>query len=619
MSGCLEGYNAIAEQLLTGIDHNDLLAKLRDESSTISSVSPDWEPWIFYSTSNPTPIITMQNGKFSAAPAMAIKHGKVATIGTYEAAKDAACPFAKERDLQSQCIVPGFVEPHLHVILSAMLNGFLINCDPLNPEINNTFEGTIKFIQLKAKNLKQDEWLLGYGYDPSRLPLSKGKFQDLTLDIFAKENLNEHPIFIVNASGHLAYANQKAFDKAGINNNTRDPDGGQYIRDGGNLTGVLLEPPSYKEFLKRALSEDIMRTPKIVDGLRKVVKDWSEKGFTTIFDAGVGQTGPLDALILYILSLGAPLRIAGAAANLTKGAASKIVGHGSMPPGGATHLKIKTIKLWMDGSTQGFTAALDQPYNSDVLPSYFSKEPNGWARWAVKSTCPINNAGTDDITEEMLAWATKGYQLMVHVNGDCAAQVVLNAFDKVIAAVPPKPPIMHRLEHFTVTTLDQVQWAKKLNLGVSHTIGHVKYWGYAFSKYILHSDHEPNRADRIDPVRDDLNNELVYSFNSDSPVSQADALSYVSTAATRLMYNQDGQVLGEDQIVSVEAALAGVTINPAKQIMLDNEIGSLEKGKDANFVILAHDISSLSVDAKDIDSKWVKETWFKGVKRYPQY
>jgi predicted amidohydrolase YtcJ len=85
------------------------------------------------------------------------------------------------------------------------------------------------------------------------------------------------------------------------------------------------------------------------------------------------------------------------------------------------------------------------------------------------------------------------------------------------------------------------------------------------------------------------------------------------------MYNQDGQVLGEDQIVSVEAALAGVTINPAKQIMLDNEIGSLEKGKDANFVILAHDISSLSVDAKDIDSKWVKETWFKGVKRYPQY
>jgi predicted amidohydrolase YtcJ len=184
MSGCLEGYNAIAKQLLEGIEH-ELLAELRDESSTLSSTLPEPEPWIFHSTSNPIPIITMQNGKFSAAPAMAIKDGKVAAIGTYEAAKDAAGPSAKDRDLQSQCIVPGSVEPHLHVILSAMLQGFLINCDPLNSEIGGTFEGTMKFIQSKVKDLKhENQWLLGYGYDPSRLPPKDGKFQDLTLNIF---------------------------------------------------------------------------------------------------------------------------------------------------------------------------------------------------------------------------------------------------------------------------------------------------------------------------------------------------------------------------------------------------------------------------------------------------
>jgi predicted amidohydrolase YtcJ len=616
MSGCLEGYNAIAKQLLAGIDHNHLLAKLSDESSTQSNALLELQPWIFHSTSNPTPIITMQNGKFSAAPAMAIKDGKVAAIGTYDAVKDAAGRFAKVRDLQSQCIVPGFVEPHLRVILSAMLKGFLINCDPLNREINGTLDGTIKFIRSNIKNLKRNQWFLGYGYDPSRLPLDpkSGKFQDLTLDIFAKENLNEHPIFIINASGHLAYANQKAFDEAHIDNTTPDPGGGgKYIKDGGKLTGMLLEPSSYEAFLKKAVPANITKIPKIVGGLRGIVKDWSKKGFTTVFDAGVGQTGKWDASVLYALSLFAPLRIAGAAANLAKGAACDIVGHGNMPPDGATALKIKTIKLWMDGSTQGFTAALEKPYNLEVLPDYFCKEPNGWARWAVGSTCHINDAGTDDIAEEMQAWATKGYQLMVHVNGDCAAEVVLKAFDKVVAAVPPEPPIIHRLEHFTVTTLEQVQHAKKLNLGVSHTIGHVKYWGHTFCKYIL----KDGRADRIDPVKDDLDNELVYSFNSDSPVSQADALSYVSTAATRLMYNEDGQVLGPDQTVSVEAALAGVTINPAKQVMLNSEIGSLEKGKDANFVILAQDISSPTVDAKDIDSTWVKETWFRGVKRYP--
>jgi predicted amidohydrolase YtcJ len=110
--------------------------------------------------------------------------------------------------------------------------------------------------------------------------------------------------------------------------------------------------------------------------------------------------------------------------------------------------------------------------------------------------------------------------------------------------------------------------------------------------------------------------QLVYSFNSDSPVSQADALSFVSTAATRIMYNTEDLVLGDDQIVSVEAALAGVTINPAKQILLDAEIGSLESGKSADFVILSQDISSATVVAKDIDSSWVRETWYKGVQKY---
>ena len=81
--------------------------------------------------------------------------------------------------------------------------------------------------------------------------------------------------------------------------------------------------------------------------------------------------------------------------------------------------------------------ALEKPYNLEVLPDYFSKEPNGWARWAVGSTCPISSAGRDDIAEEMQAWAAKGYQLMVHVNGDGATEVVLNAFEKVMAEIPP--------------------------------------------------------------------------------------------------------------------------------------------------------------------------------------
>jgi predicted amidohydrolase YtcJ len=66
-------------------------------------------------------------------------------------------------------------------------------------------------------------------------------------------------------------------------------------------------------------------------------------------------------------------------------------------------------------------------------------------------------------------------------NGYCATEVVLKPFKKVVAAFPH----MHRLKHFTVTTSDQVRRAKDLDLSVIHIIGHVKYWGYVFSKYIL--------------------------------------------------------------------------------------------------------------------------------------
>ncbi len=602
----MEGIIAIGKEIIDGIEHNSLLAEIEKEAESVASIFSKPKPWVFYSSSssNPNPIITMQNGVFSAFPAMSIQNGTIAALGkTKDEVENAVGKLDANQiiDLKDGCIVPGFVEPHLHIILSAMLQGFLTNCDPLNPDIPqkpDLFLGTIQFLQEKTKNLGENDWFLGYGYDPSRLPVADGKFQDLTFDVFEKYSLNNCPIFIINASGHLAYANVLAYKAAG-----------QKLT---NQNGILVEPAAYGPFIKKGLPENWEKLPKLIKGMFTVVKDWRQMGFTTVFDAGVGQLSPtFDALILFGLSKVAGLRIAGAAANLAIGDAVKVVGSGNMPPDGATDLKIKTIKLWMDGSTQGFTAALKDEYNPKMLPSYFSTNPNGWARWIVPESFPIVPRPKDDIFTEMSYWASRGYQLMVHVNGDCAAEVVIEAYKNL-----PKSSIMHRLEHFTVTTPQQVADAQALNLGVSHTIGHVKYWGEAFQKYILPVPGIPDRASRIDPVKDDFNNGLVYSFNSDSPVSQADALSYVNTAVNRIMYPDDDQVLGKEQCVTVEAALAGITINPAKQILLSDTIGSLEVGKSADFVILSQNISSPTLDTTKISNEWVQETWYKGINRY---
>ncbi|KAM0489979.1 hypothetical protein ACHAP8_012042 [Fusarium lateritium] len=606
MPGCLEGLHAIATHIVKGVEQDALVKDIEKRAKDVFTREVDSAPEtrIFYSSKNPTPIITMKDGKFSTVEAMAIENGKILEAGTLKDAKAAAPSVSNPTDIGGNCIVPGFVEPHLHIITSAMLDKFLLNCDPLNPEIGGTFEGTIKFLQKAVGKLEKGAWLLGYGYDPSRLEPNEGSFRDLTPDLFKKENLNDNPILIINASGHIAYANPLALSAA----NQPEP-----------ASGVLIEPAAFQPIITKALPSQLIKSLDIIEGLFNVLKQWSAKGFTTVFDAGVGLSIPqLDALILSALAVFAPLRIAGAAANMTPGEAEKTVGKGNMPPGGATPLKIKTIKLWMDGSTQGFTGALEDQYKSELLPEYFWGAPWGWARWKVRKTCHITPFTQFDIFEEMEKWAKKGYQLMVHVNGDCATEVVLDAFEKLQADIPDSK-VRHRLEHFTVTQSKQIERAAKLNLYASHTIGHVKYWGNTFDKYIL----GPERAGRIDPLQDDVKHGLVYSLHSDSPVSQADGMSYVRTATTRLMYEKSPKehperVLGGDQRVTVEQALAGITINPARQILLDEEIGTLEDGKDANFVVLRQDLTSSSLDLKDISSDWVLETWFKGRLRSPR-
>ncbi|KAF4951278.1 hypothetical protein FGADI_7591 [Fusarium gaditjirri] len=605
MPGCLEGLHNIATHIVDGVKQDILIKELEklanDAFSKDAHAAP--ETRIFYSSTNPTPIITMKDGKFSAVEAMAIENGKILKAGSLKAAKVAAPKVTEPTDIGSNCIVPGFVEPHLHIITSAMLDKFLLNCDPLNPETGGTFDGTIKFLQNAVGKLKKGSWLLGYGYDPSRLEPYDGSFRDLTPALFSDKGLNDNPILIINASGHIAYANSLALTEA----NQPVP-----------ASGVLIEPAAFQPIITKALPTQLAKVGEIFEGLFNVLKQWSGKGFTTVFDAGVGLSIPqLDAYILSALAICAPLRIVGAAANMTPGEAEKTVGKGQMPTGGATPLLIKTIKLWMDGSTQGFTGALEEQYENELLPEYFWGAPYGWARWKVRKTCHITPFSQYDIATEMQEWASRGYQLMVHVNGDCASEVVLDAFEKLKT---PDPNVKHRLEHFTVTQPEQVKRAAKLGLYASHTIGHVKYWGHTFEKYILGS----NRASRIDPLKDDVQHGLVYSLHSDSPVSQADGLSYVRTAATRLMYEKapdkhPERVLGCDQKITVEQALAGITINPARQILLDKEIGTLEEGKDANFVVLSQNITLSSLDAKNIGSDWVLETWFQGRLRSPRW
>lgn len=187
--------------------------------------------------------------------------------------------------------------------------------------------------------------------------------------------------------------------------------------------------------------------------------------------------------------------------------------------------------------------------------------------------------------------------------------MALRVYARVFATVTPRTAAkmrghMHRLEHVTADiTPAHLARAATLGLSVSHLIAHVHRWGHAFQSWVL----DPSRAAHIDPVRDSVHSGVTWSFHSDSPVSESDPLKFVETAVEREMEGTN-KVLGCWQRINVEEAFAGITYNPAIQLGAADEIGSLEWGKKADFVVLDRDPRKAN-HVTDIN---VLETWIGG-------
>ncbi|KAK6533996.1 hypothetical protein TWF281_005336 [Arthrobotrys megalospora] len=569
-------------------------------------------PIIFYSSNrlNRRPIITMANDQLSPVEALAIRNGTVIAVGSLASVRQKAGNRRVFRDLGEQVVLPGFVEPHLHIVLSALLKGYFLDISPLRAP---NFGSAMSQLRAELGNLKPGEWLIAYGYDPSRL-----NWRDLSSSDLDKEVSSTVPIVVINASGHLAYVNTIAFQIVGITKNTPNPEGGEYAKDPvtGELTGVLVENGAISQFSEKATLANLGRAGKVKDGLSSILGQWLAKGITTVFDGGLGAVTPQDLDTIANLTEVSPIRIRAAVADFKPGDAEKMLGTTDMPAGGFKKkgLIIKTVKLWADGSTQGFTAAVKQKYLPNHFPAYFEHKENGVLVWPDGAKIG-ESAFNTTMYDEMLKWLNRGYQLMIHANGDRASDIVLGNFEKIFKRYPKHDPkrsgIIHRTEHFTVTETSQVRKAKKLGIAVSHTMGHVHYWGDTFKFGVLGKA----RAERIDPVKDGVKSGVVYSFNSDSPVTDADPLLWVGTAITRRVYGSNN-ILGKAQRVGLEDALKGVTSYPAKQILWEDQVGTLEPGKFADLVVVNKDLRCFNWERKSTSDIKILETWIGGVRRY---
>ncbi|MDC7240980.1 MAG: amidohydrolase family protein [Spirochaetales bacterium] len=519
---------------------------------------------------------------FSEAEAVAVKGNRIISVGRLRDVRRAVDGNYELIDLEGKTMLPGFVDPHNHVINGAMVNTI---SEYVGMADFRTTEEVLAHLNEYEKTLAPGEWLVASSWDPSIMEGPEAlTFKELD------QISTERAVFVLNASGHLAYANSKAFESAGIDNSVIDPPGAEFVRDeDGELNGVMKNNLAFMQVLAAnpALA-DIDLELAIVELMQK----FASMGITTsteqLLGSVTGGRGDFDLLLKAAENPGFTGRVRAYPGYTVE---ESLQENPIMVNEGNDLVRAVGYKLVADGSNQGFT---------------------GFQREVYMGTC---NHGHEYLTvRELIKYIVEkteeGWQLSIHGNGDRAIDNILEAFERAKGYGADFSELRPRIEHTSILHDGQIQKMKELGISASFLIGHVHYWGVDFRDNIF-GEEKAWLLDRAKSVEDAG---ISYTLHSDYPVTFADPMQMIYTAVTRETWKEPDYVLNPAERVSVESAIRALTIEAAWQTMSDHEIGSLEEGKFADLVILDRD--PRKVDPREIPSIDIVETWVDGRQVY---
>jgi predicted amidohydrolase YtcJ len=520
---------------------------------------------------------------FSEAEAIAIRGERILAVGTETSVREAAGAGATVVDLAGKTVLPGFIDAHTHVVAGSIVDTLM---DYVGMARFQTAEQVLNHIRERARATPAGEWLAFRNYDPA-VQAGPDALTFAELDAAS----TEHPILIMNASGHLAYANRKAFEVAGIPDDIPNPPGGEYVRDAqGKLNGVMKNNVA---FTPVASHNPAMATVDPVTGLITLLKKWSQFGLTTVSELSLGglSQSPADVQVMMAAAQTGQLSARVRAYPFYTIGTEAWDKAGVKPGDGTPMARIAGYKLVADGSNQGFTGLQREPYlnSEDRGLAYMSRE---------------------DLTATAIDRAQKGWQLAIHGNGDAAIDNVLDACEAVRAAGVDMSKVRVRIEHCSILHDEQIQRMKDLNVSASFLIGHVHYWGVAMRDDVF-GEEKAQLLDRCKSVEDAG---VGFTLHSDFMVTDPVPLHMIEMAVTRRTWKEPDYVLAPQERISVESAIRAVTSEAAWQLFSEHEIGTLEPGKFADMVVL--DADPRSVPSDDIKSIKVLETWMNGNKVY---
>ena len=507
--------------------------------------------------------------------AMAIRGGRIVATGPSRliaAMKGAATQLI---DLDGKTVIPGMIDAHVHLL------GLGLALRTVDLRGTTSYDAVIARVVARAKDAPAGSWIIGGAWD-------QNDWSDTRFPTHDKLSaaIPDHPVFLERVDGHAGLINAAAMKAAAISAASKDPFGGHIERTASGMpTGLLVDGAM-------ALVEKVI-PPSTKDELRAATiaasAEMNRWGLTSVHDAGVNR-----ATIDVFEEVARDGKFSVRDYVMIAGDDSTLAHYFRRGPQSALydgHLWIKAIKLVADGALGSRGAALLEPYSDDAKTTGLTLSPPG----------RIRRVGVEALRS--------GFQLNVHAIGDRANRTVLDEFE---GALSERPTADHRfrIEHAQILHPDDIPRFAQLgvipSMQASHQTSDMYWAGNRLGQQRLLGAYA---------WRSLLNSGVIIPNGSDLPVEKTNPL--ISFHASIARQDDNNWPVGgwfPEQRMTRDEALKSMTIWAAWAGFMEKEVGSLEAGKYADFVVLDQDI--MRIPQELVLQTHVLSTWLGGKSVY---
>ena len=479
---------------------------------------------------------------------LVVKDQKIVAVGLDE--NDLEVYEAKEIiDANQKTLIPGIIDAHCHFY------GLGLNQQRVDLVGTLSYDEIISKVQAFEQENPDMQFILGRGWDQNDWSVKDFPTKD-KLDLLFPDKA----VVLERVDGHAYLVNQKALDLAEINLKT-PANGGAIVKKNGRLTGVLVDNPMQR--VDRVIPE--LNRAEQIQALKRAEEICFSYGLTTVNDAGLSRS-TIELIDSLQQSGDLKIRVYAMVSNSPKDV-NHFLDKGILK---TDRLNVRSVKVYADGALGSRGAALKEEY---------SDQHNHFGAMVT----PV--AAIEQLAQRI---AASEYQMNTHAIGDSANAVVLRAYKKVLQGESDR---RWKIEHAQVIDLDDIE-----NFG-SQILPSVQPTHATSDMYWAEDRLGSERIEGAYAFKTLLEKAGVLPLGTDFPVEQVSPFLTFYAAVTRqdvAGYPQGGFM--ESEKLSPVEALKGMTLWPAYSNFEEEEKGSLESGKWADFVILSNDILKASSD-----------------------